>query len=94
MNGIDSQMKTFDFYFGASLLCMLLSHTDNLSKTLQHTVMSAAEGQQLVRMMIAALQSVHTEEMFNLFWHRITGQASELDIGEPTLHRRRKAPRH
>ena len=55
-------MKTLDFYFEASLLCTLLSPTDNLSKTLQH-VMSAAEGQHLVRMTIAALQSVHTEEM-------------------------------
>ena len=55
--------------------------------------MSAAEGQHLVRMTIAALQSVRTEEMLNLFWQNITGQASELDIGEPTLHRRRKAPR-
>ena len=94
VNGIDSQMKTFDFYFGASLLCTLLSYTDNLSKTLQHTVMSAAEGQHLVSMTIAALQSVRTEEMFNLFWLKITGQTSEPDIGEPTLDRRRKAPRY
>lgn len=93
VNGIDSQMKTFDFYFGASLLCRLLSHTDNLSKTLQHTAMSAAEGQHLVRMTTASLKSVRTEEMFNLFWQNIIAQASKLDIGEPTLPRRRKAPR-
>ena len=31
VNGIDSQMKTFGFYFGASFLHNVLSHTDNLS---------------------------------------------------------------
>ena len=79
MNGIDSQMKTFDFYFGASLLCTQLSHTDNLSKTLQHTTISAAEGQHLVRMTITTLQSIRTEEMFNLFWQKIVVQASCLE---------------
>ena len=28
LNGIDSQMKTFDFYFEASLIHKVLSHTD------------------------------------------------------------------
>ena len=93
VNGIDSQIKSFDFFFGASLLCRLLSRTDNVSKTLQHTAMSAAKGQHLVRMAIASLHSVRTEEMFNLFWQNIIAQASKLDIGEPTLPRRRKAPR-
>ena len=55
VNGIDSQMKTFDFFFGVCLLHNVLSHTDNLSKTLQHTTFSAAEGQQLVRMTTTTL---------------------------------------
>ena len=49
VNGIDSQMKTFQFYFGVCLLHSVLSQTDNLSKTLQHTTFSAAEDQQLVK---------------------------------------------
>ena len=49
VNGIDSQMKTFDFYFVASLLHNVLGHSDNLSKTLQYTKLNAAEGQHLVR---------------------------------------------
>ena len=67
VNGIDSQMKTFDFYFGVCLLHNVLSHTDNLSKTLQHTTFSAAEGQRLVRMTTTTLQSIRSEEMFKLF---------------------------
>ena len=93
VNGIDSQMKTFDFYFGASLLHNVLSHTDNLSKTLQHTRLNAAEGQHLVRMTTTTLKSIRTEEMYKLFWQKIITQANELDIAEPTLPRKRKAPR-
>ena len=93
VNGIDSQMKTFDFYFGVSLLHNVLSHTDNLSKTLQHTRLNAAEGQHLVRMTTTTLKSIRTEEMYKLFWQKIITQANELDIAEPTLPRKRKAPR-
>ena len=38
---------TFDYFFGAYLLHSILRHTDNLSKTMQQTEMSAAEGQHL-----------------------------------------------
>ena len=93
VNGIDSQMKTFDFYFGASLLHNVLSHTDNLSKTLQHTRLNAAEGQHLVRMTTTTLKSIRTEEMYQLFWQKIITQANELDIAAPTLPRKCKAPR-
>ena len=44
VNGINSQMKTFHFYFGARLLHNVLSHIDNLDKTLQHTRLNTAEG--------------------------------------------------
>ena len=93
VNGIDSQMKKFDFYFGVCLLHKILSHTDNLSKTLQHTTFSAAEGQHVVSLTTTALQSIRSDQMFDLFWQKIVLQANELEIEEPTLPRRRKVPR-
>lgn len=84
VNGIDSQMKTFHFYFGASLLHNLLSHTDNLSKTVQQMKLNAAEGQHLVRMTTTTLKSIRTEEKYRLFWQKTTMQANKLDIAEPT----------
>ena len=89
VNGIDSQMKTFDFYFGASLH-NLLSHTDNLSKTLQRTRLNAAKGQHLVRMTTITLKSIRTEERYKLFWQKMIMQANKLDIAEPTLPKKRK----
>jgi len=70
VNGIDSQMKTFNFYFGASLLCNLLSHIDNFSKTLHQTRFNAAEGQHLVRMTVTTLKSIKTGEKYKLFWQK------------------------
>ena len=68
-NGIDTQMKTFDFFFCVCLLHNVLSHTNNLIKTLQHSTFSAAEQQQLVKM-TPLLQSIRSEEMFKLFWKK------------------------
>ena len=42
--GSQAQMNTFDFFFGLNLGQRLFSHTDNLSKTLQQTRMSAISG--------------------------------------------------
>ena len=56
VNGVASQMNTFEFFLGVHLLHIILRHTDNLSKTLQMTKMSAAEGQKLADMTVTALQ--------------------------------------
>jgi len=47
MMGVAAQMNTFEFYYGVSLAHLLLHHTDNLSRTLQHKNISAATGQQV-----------------------------------------------
>ncbi|XP_074609646.1 zinc finger MYM-type protein 1-like [Acropora palmata] len=45
--GCKAQMNTSDFFFGLNLGERLFSHTDNLSKTLQKTKMSAVSGQRV-----------------------------------------------
>ena len=42
--GVETQIHTFDFFFGIYLGNLLLRHTDNLSKTLRLKSLSAAEG--------------------------------------------------
>lgn len=56
VNGVCSQMNTFDYFFGVHLIHIILRHTDNLSKTLQHTKLSAAEGQDLAKSTVTTLQ--------------------------------------
>ena len=44
VQGVKAQMETFRFLFGAVLGESILRHTDNLSKALQGSTVSAAEG--------------------------------------------------
>ena len=49
-------MQTFEYFFGTCLVHSILRHTDNLSKTMQHAKMSAAEAQHLTAMTVTTLQ--------------------------------------
>ena len=92
VHGFNSQMRTFDFS-GLNLLFSLLRHTDNLSKTLQNPLMSAGEGQRLSAMTVTTLESTRNEEAFELFWGKTLTESAMLDIGHPTVPRKRKPPR-
>ncbi len=69
--GVNTQMLTFDFLFGISLGALLLCHSDNLSKNLQHEFMSAADGQQIAKHILDVHLSLRSEENFKLFYKRI-----------------------
>ena len=60
-------MLTFNFVFGVSLGSLILRHSDNLSKSLQHEHISAAEAQEVVKLTHDVLQSLRQPEQFKLF---------------------------
>ena len=91
--GVSSCMEKFDYFFGISLGELLLKHSDNLSKTLQSSKMSASEGQEVAKMASSTLQSIRSDEEFMLFWSVVSKKASELDIDESRLSWQRKRPR-
>lgn len=93
ITGVESQMRNFDFIFGIQLGHLVMRHTDNLSKTLQHMNMSAAEGQAVAQMTLDTLSNIRTEESFKLFWQTVNSHASSLDVDEPRLPRKRKMPK-
>ena len=93
IQGVASQMMKFDFYFGISLGLLIMRHTDNLSKTMQRADMSAAEGQGVTSMTVTTLKSLRNNANFNLYWKKTTDAAANLNVSEPALPRRRKAPR-
>ena len=88
-----AQMKSFQYFFGIKLGGIIFGHCDNLSRTLQHTELLAAEGQSIAALTVSTLQSICTDEMFNLFWSKLEVESKEIDIDEPQLPRARKAPR-
>ena len=67
--------------------------TDNLSRTLQKTSLSAAEGQTLAKMIIETLMSTRTDKAFVLFFETVKRDCDRLDTDQPTLARKRKAPK-
>lgn len=83
-------MQTFEFYFGVSLGVLLMSLSDNLSKTPQHTFISAVEAQEISTMTVKTLQMMRYDEQFDLFWTIVNHKASDLGIAEPTLPRKLK----
>ena len=85
-------MKTFSFVYGAMLGEMILRHADSLSSTLQHQSMSAAEGQQVALMTVQTMNSIRTEESFDLFWVKVNRFIEDHDISKPELPRQRKRP--
>ncbi len=61
--GVKAQMESFDYYFGVCIGELVLSHADNLSKTLQSKTISAAEGQHIAEMTITAEQNEAVKHM-------------------------------
>ena len=56
--GVEAKMANFNFLFGVSLGALILTHSDNLSKTLQHKSMSAAKGQHIAQLTLSVLKSL------------------------------------
>ena len=94
IRGVQSMMTTFNFYFGCTLGEQLLRQTDNLSRALQDSSTSAAQGNRLAHDVVKTLLKDRTDTSFNLFWARILQRkTTEIQtIEDPKLPRKRKAP--
>lgn len=92
IQGVSSQMNTFNFLFGTYLGELVLRHTDNLSKTLQHRSLCAAEGQIMADMVTRTIEKLRDDLSFDMFWLKVLKMSESLDM-EPQLPRQRKRPR-
>ena len=91
--GCQAQMNTFHFFFGLHLGERLFSHTDNLSKTLQKTKMSAVSGQRVANLTKQVLQKMRNNECFKSFYDTVvTKSKKHPSISEPALPRQKRAP--
>ena len=68
----------------------ILYHSDNTSKTLQKSDISASEGQDVAKMTLQTLSSLRSDENFKLFWELVIQAAKELDISDALLPWQRK----
>ena len=79
-------MNSFDFFFGLNLGERLFSHTDNLSRTLQKTRMSAVSGQRVSSLTKEVLQKMRNDASFKSFYESVlTKSKNHISISEPTF---------
>ena len=93
IRGVQSMMTTFNFYFGCTLEEQLLKQTDNLSRALQDSFTSAAQGNRLGQDVVKTLLKDRTTSL-SLFRARILQRKTTAiqTIKDPKLPRKRKAP--
>ena len=90
--GVETQMIKFDFLFGVCLGSLILRNSDNLSKTLQHKTISAAEGQHIAKLTLSVLQKMRSAEQFVAFYQRVIQEQTRFGVADPCLPRKRHAP--
>ena len=97
IGGVAKQMESFDVFFGLELGRIVFSMSDNLSKVLQGSSISASEGQSLMKMTLVAFQAIRSEDSFSVFWKTIERKrqlCKAVLIADPSLPRQRKVPKH
>ena len=92
IQGLKTHSLKFSYCFGIYLAHMVLAHTDNQNQTLQGTQMTAVDAQVISRACVTILQSLRSEDEFNLFWAKVKQFATAHNVDAPSLYRRRNSP--
>jgi len=88
-------MESFKFFFGLNLSYKLYAMTDNLSKSLQGTKMSAIKGRKSADLVITTLKGIREDNHFQSFFETLKKAAnSAKELGQPGLPRKRKRPNY
>ena len=80
IRGIETHMKTLDFYFGLSLGECLLRNADNLSAAIQKRDISAAESHVLATKTVTTIAKIRTDDSFDLFCNTVTKKSGNTYV--------------
>ena len=61
IQGVSSQMDTFQFLFNLLLSELILQHTDKLGQTLQSLALYTVEGHEVAMLTVKTLQMIHSD---------------------------------
>ena len=78
IRGIDLNMCSFDYVFGAYLGKLIIGHSDNLSKFLLKLNLSSVDGQCTASATVEILKSVRNDESFDLLWEKVLNYFFQL----------------
>ena len=87
INGVRVVMKGFGFLFGPMLPERILKHTDNVSKTMKASLISAVDACLLSQMCAAVLEKIRTDLCFDQLWALVEQTRQSLNISGSILPR-------
>ena len=90
-SSLHSRMENFDFFFGVSLARHLLLMTNPVMTAVQGEKNTVASNLELAKALRAAVCG--QRDRFPEFWAQTLSEASRLDVDEPVLPRKKRAPR-
>ena len=80
--GAKYQIERFEYFYCVSLGALVLKHSDNLSKTLEHTYISVSEGKEIAELTVKALQKARSDDSFDMYWNTVTKCSKELKVND------------
>ena len=90
--GVRSQMNTFNYFYGVTILQLVLRHSENLSKILQKSSLNSCLGKKNADLTLQTINSLRSENEFEFLWQKTVEQAEVLEITQPSFPRKRKRP--
>ena len=78
--GVQSQMVQFDLLFDLKLCQRILKITDNFSKTLQKSSLSAAEAQHIAALTVTTIRKMRSDEDLDFFFKLLLCKRAQLLI--------------
>ena len=85
LQGVKAVIWTFQVLFRCSFDKIILKQTDHLSKTLQNSSISAAEGQEMAHLVIETLTKDRSDEKLELFWPNLMNKKPVLNVADTKL---------
>ena len=70
--GVQTEMKTSSFFYGLQLVIVVLSHSDNLSFSLQRAELCAVHAQKIAKPSVTVLRGIRSDRDASLHWIMLT----------------------
>ena len=90
--GVKTKIQTFSFFYGLQLAIVVLSHSDNLSSSLQRAELRAVDAQKSAKLSVTVLRGIQSDRDASLHWTKAIEAAVKLALQAPSLPRRCKMP--
>ena len=89
--GVQIKMQ-ISFFHGLQLTIVVLSHSDNLSSSLQRAELCAVDARKNAKLSVTVLRGIQSDRDATLHWTKVTQAAEKLELQAPSLPRCCKMP--